>query len=219
MNKSLGYGIGAIVIIALIAAFFMMQKGTQPSSEGVVGTTQQADTQDSSAGGALKDLFTMGGSQTCTFSNKAGAQGSGTVYVSGGNVRTDFVTSIENGSTQQMHMIVKDKTSYMWGDALQGQGIKMSFADITEPTASGSQQQAGFDANQSVEYSCKPWVADASVFELPAGVQFSDLSAAIQTQVQGKMDTGVSGSSAACMQCDSVPAESRAQCKAALRCE
>lgn len=219
MNKSVGYGIGAIVIIALIAAFFMMQKGTLPSSEGVVTTTEQEDMKDSSAGGALKDLFTMGGSQTCTFSSKAGTESSGTVYVSGGNVRTDFVTSIENGSTQQMHMIVKDNTSYMWGDALQGQGIKMSFADITEPTASGSQQQAGFDANQSVDYSCKPWVATASVFELPAGVQFSDLSALMQTQTKGQMGAGVSGSSAACMQCDSVPAESRAQCKAALQCE
>lgn len=225
MNKAVGYGVGVVVIIVLVVGFMVMRpKTTQaPSVAGNPSGSEGAQQGQGEKGGTLKDLFAMTTSQTCTFTNADGTSATGTVYVSGGKVRSDFSTSASEEAGQAMHMIVKDQTSYLWGDALQGKGVKMAFADMEAPadtTKPSSQQSASLNTNQSVKYSCKPWAVDASVFELPTGVEFSDFGAAMQAQMKAAQEGGVmSSTSAQCAQCAALSGDAQAQCKAALQCK
>lgn len=225
MNKAVGYGVGVIVIIALVVGFMMMRQNTA-KAPGVADNSSESESMQQDKGeqaGTLKDLFTMTTSQTCTFANTDGTSATGTVYVSGGKVRGDFSTSASGEAQQAMHMIVKDQTSYLWGDALQGKGIKMAFADMEAPadaTKPSSQQSTSLNTNQAVKYSCKPWVVDASVFELPSGVEFSDFGAAMQTQMKAAQEgAAMSNVSASCAQCAALSGDAQVQCKAALQCK
>ena len=225
MNKAVGYGVGVVVIIALVVGFMVMRpKTTQaPSAVGDSSGSEGVQQSQGEQGGTLKDLFAMTTSQTCTFTNTDGDSATGTVYVSGGKVRSDFSTATSEGAEQAMHMIVKDQTSYLWGDALQGKGIKMAFANMEAPTDTtkpASQQSTSLNTNQAVKYSCKPWVVDASVFELPTGVEFSDVGAAMQAQMQAVQEgSAMSNVSASCAQCAALSGDAQAQCKAALQCK
>jgi hypothetical protein len=63
--------------------------------------------------------------------------------------------------------------SYTWTDATKT-GSKMALATIEKQQAPGPNQ--GFDPNKKVNYSCVPWSTNASMFALPAGIQFNDFS-------------------------------------------
>lgn len=69
-------------------------------------------------------------------------------------------------------MIVENQTSYIWMDG-QKTGFKTTFDTQSTSASSGSASASGgFDVNANMNYNCKPWVADNSMFALPAEVQF-----------------------------------------------
>ncbi len=209
-NKTVLYGVGALIVLVLGIAAWMMIGGSIPGPGSQTPQTQNT---------TLKNLIAMGGSNKCTFtSSTQNTQSEGTVYVSGGQMRGDF-TSTAAGKTTLSHMIVKENMSYMWSDAMP-QGIKMSFDAMA--TQSDANPQASVDPNAQVEYSCSSWGADASVFVLPTDVTFQDMSAIIPNGVSGGAGAGagVSGNSSQCSACDQIPdVATKAQCKAALSCK
>ncbi len=172
------YGIGAVVVAGAIGAWVYMGSphtawAPASTSDQTAGQpTTQSDT--SSQPQTLKNLIAYKGSQKCTFtSSTSNSSSSGTVYVSNGQMRGDFVSHAQGG-TYESHMIVKDNTSYVWGTGMPG-GFKMSF-DAMSSSGQGNNSGA-VDPNAPVNYSCSAWSADASLFVLPAGIQFNDLGA------------------------------------------
>jgi hypothetical protein len=138
---------------------------------GAVAESQQAP--ESNQPQSLKSLIAYQGTQKCTFENSTeNSDSSGTVYVANGEMRGDF-TSTAQGQTFDSHMIVKGNTSYVWGSSMPG-GFKMSFDSMAAP--GGSSNSGAVDPNAPVNYSCGSWDADASLFELPASVEFRDLT-------------------------------------------
>lgn len=123
----------------------------------------------------LKDLLGLSSAQKCTYSG-------GVVYVSGGKVRGDFSTQ-EQGQSVNSHMIVDGNTSYIWTEG-QKTGIKTTFEANagTNPSTSASPeagQSGAMDAQTPQDYKCEGWSADPTLFSLPAGVTFQDMSALI----------------------------------------
>lgn len=175
-HKTLMYvvGVGAIVIIG-VGAWMFMGKGSAPTGTNTTGNTSQ--TQNTT----LKNLFAMGGSNKCTFtSSTQNSQSHGTIFISGTQMRGDF-TSVAAGKTVESHLIVKNKTSYVWSDAIP-QGFSMSFDAMA--TQSDANPQASVNPNAQVEYSCSAWAPDASVFELPTTIKFQDMSSLMPNGVR-----------------------------------
>jgi hypothetical protein len=110
---------------------------------------------------SLKELIAKNIPQTCVY--KAG-ENSGTVYLSGGKMRGDFETTVEN-APQKSHMIIDGKTTYIWVDG-QTTGYKV-VSEESENTLTES-----FNVNQSYNYSCKPWIVNGGVFTPPSGINF-----------------------------------------------
>lgn len=129
--------------------------------------------------GSLSSLFGMTGSYTCTISSGApGGIARGTVYISDGNVRGDFVTVENNGQEIMVSMIQSGEYMYNWSSAAS-QGVKMKI-DTGTSMSIGNAGEAQFDTSAAVDYSCEMSSVDANLFVPPSEVQFMDLSAAMQ---------------------------------------
>lgn len=216
MNKTvlIALGVGAI-LIAILAGVLLMGNKTSTPQTSDTSNSQTAET--GSALQSLKDLFSSGKSQECTFTDTAG--NGGTVYVQGGKMRGDFTTVSPQGSTNA-HMIVDGTTSYIWMDG-QPSGFKMTF-DINAATeAQTTANNQNVDLDKKVDYSCKGWTVNPSLFTLPAGVTFTDFG---NLTVPAPTEAGASGTPSTntkaqqCAACDSAPEAYKAQCKAALGC-
>ncbi len=68
-------------------------------------------------------------------------------------------------------MIVEGNTSYVWGGGMPG-GFKMSFNSMS----SAGSSSGAVDPNAPVNYSCAAWAADQSVFMVPSGIEFRDIT-------------------------------------------
>lgn len=195
-----------VVVLFLLAGgwyFMSSRKANSPSAPGTTGGSQESSSK------SLKDLLTKGVAQTCTYSNETT---SGTIYVSGGKMRGDIDTTVENVTTKT-HMLVMDNTSYIWSDGTKA-GFKMGYDPNATPVA-GSESSATketFDANADMNYKCKAWIVDSGKFTLPAGVTFSDFAVPSQAApAQG-------GSSSQCAYCNALTGDDKTQCLTALKC-
>ena len=212
-----------VVVLLLLAllgggAFMMMNKpGSSPTKATVADAQGTTPTSGGSVQKTLKELFTSGVAQKCSFSNKSEAPAvEGVTYISSGKMRGDFTTAVAD-KTITSHMIVEGKTNYMWTDE-QKVGFKMTIdTDAMEtpvPTGSNVQQQA-LDMNKSMEYDCTPWVVDASLFVPPADIEFSDFGDMLKPSAGA---TSGSGNQVACKACEQLTGESKTQCQTALGC-
>lgn len=195
-------GLIALVLVILLVGGYFVVKG---KSKGLVIAPSQ---EESTSPSSLKDLISKGIAQSCTYTNEGGT---GKIYVSGGKVRGDFETKMEEKVTKS-HMIVDGSTSYLWGDGGQ-EGFKMTFD--TSNTASGDAETSlsgAFDASANMNYKCSIWVVDSSMFAVPTTVKFTSFGT----------ETGVvpgSGSgSSQCSYCDSLTGDSKTQCLTSLKC-
>ena len=214
----------SIVLLAAGCGKASPTTSTAPSSSVQTNTAAQTtDTQPTQGQGTFKDLMAMGTSQQCDADFTSGQTSShGTIYLASGKMRGDF-SSQNQGNTIQSHMIVKDQTVYNW---TEGAGMDMAFkTPVATSTASqGASQSQGANVDQQVNYSCQSWTEDDSMFDLPAGVTFSDQASMMQnmmpTPAPSKTPTKTAPSSQnECSVCNEVPAGAKAQCMAAYSCK
>jgi hypothetical protein len=171
--------------------------------------------------GSFKDLLALGKSLKCDTSfTSQGNTSTGTMYISGGQMRGDFSSQV-SGKVMQMHMVLKDQTSYSW---VEGAGQTMGFKSAMAPNGTDQNNTAKtntVDANQQVTYNCQNWSNDSTEFDLPAGVTFSETSTLLTPKAPVAIPPiapGGSVKSQQCAACNSAPASAKAQCLAALGC-
>lgn len=223
MQKNLLLVIG-LVAAAGIAAFLWLKKpalnGTMSGSETVSANFAQ--------------LMALGKNYTCTFDSTdedAGSRTSGTVYVaeSGDKLNGVFTMHSETETEKQMYVIRDGEYNYMWSsDMEQGYKVKINPEDdqLFAGQTDDSDESTSFDENQQVDFHCRPWSVDNSMFVPPSTVQFMDMSAHMQmmmdqssTQTAPQTTTAPEAGSANCGMCDQVPAgAARSQCLTALGC-
>jgi hypothetical protein len=180
MNKTILGVIAAVIVIAAVGYFALMRKpqednGTKPEAQSQEqanqSTGQNANEQQQNVSSqqnvSLRELAAQG-SRKCTFSD---GQGQGTVYANTGKMRVDVNTTV-NGASVSSHGIMDGTTYYGWVDG-QPSGFKMSLEGMNS-TPNSSRQTVDFD--KELNYDCSDWSVDASVFTLPAKIQFTDFS-------------------------------------------
>lgn len=227
MNIKTILGIIAVLIVGAAAYYFLTPK--QPAMQAKTMGNKMNDSIESFSG-TISELLAKNTPLQCdfTYSDKdAGGTSSGTVYVSGNKMRGNFETAIQDKTTQTS-MIRRDNEVYTWGFE-QGVGYKMQFdesmmqnaKDKAEEYMPQSKNESSFDPNkQKVDYNCRAWAGDESMFTPPADIKFQDLSGMMQqmqkmnSETQNSMDR-----EKACAACDSAPEEARASCRQALGCK
>jgi hypothetical protein len=213
VNKKLIIAVVIILLLLLLGGIWLSrglsQKtlpateagGTQPEGQvtGAVGQKQ-----------SLRTLMGLANSQSCDYADdKTGT--SGKIYISAGRVRGDFATVV-NGEATASHMYSDGQTMYIWMDG-SAIGYKSSMVSTT-PAPTGSQTSSNVDVDQQLDYKCQSWSADESMFRLPSGVDFKDLSSAMAVP----SGTTLPNKATKCSACDSLSGDAKTQCLTALGC-
>lgn len=205
----IGVAVVMILLVLGVAGYVSIGKKTaQPAVTEFVEQTAPTPGQQSKT---LRQLLAGGIAQKCTFSSE-GTQG--TVYVSGGKMRGDIQTTSDDGTTQS-HMIVDGMTSYMWMDG-QTTGFKTSW-EASSPGPAGA-GQTGIDPNKNVDYNCGPWVADASMMAMPAGVTFAEMSKVALPTGSSEPTVLKTGAPPECATCAAFTGAAKTQCLTSLGC-
>lgn len=178
MNKGLVWGAVAVVVIG--GAVLLMNKGGMESgaeTEGAAAETASAEPM------SAKELLAMSGSHKCTFSSDAsGAKSEGTVYVASGKMRHDSKNMV-NGASVDSHMIISGGQAYVWTSQMPNQGFKFD-ASVASGSGTAASSNGQVNLDQKFAFDCDSWSADQTVFNLPSGVAFSDLSTLLKAGVK-----------------------------------
>jgi hypothetical protein len=202
----------AIILLLLGggAALFFKQNKKNPVEKNIVKPLTQNEVTETPKQKSLQDLIASGVPQKCTYSDISdGVNISGTSYISGGEVRADYSTEVQN-NTSVGHMIFDGTTSYVWMDG-STTGFKLEKAELTPGESSVGSQKA-LDMQKSLDYKCGIWVPDATLFQPPANIKFSSLS------VPNITSGAVNNNQSMCATCDSLTGEQKTQCLTALKC-
>ncbi len=173
--------------LILATAAVLLIKGAKNSPDDATPTDETVVEEDSSNTpaepasegeafkGSLKTLIARGGNYKCMFQQETEmGTSTGTVYVSGKEMRGDF-TSIVTGvaMTVESHMISDGEYMYTWS-GMMPTGMKMK-VDATPSTTAETNE--AFNPDLELDYKCDLWTKDASLFNLPQGITFTEVKA------------------------------------------
>ena len=214
----------AIVMVAVLgvgAAVYFTQQGVENGESGssavveIENGERDAAPAASNFTGTVTDLLKRGENLTCTFTrtDDTGNAIGGTVYVAGQGqrMRGDFVLAQADGTNMNGHIVRDGVTNYFWSDQL-AQGTKMTIEEDIVASPVENSKQAMLD--ESVDYDCRPWAVDASLFTLPVDKDFIDISQQVQQLNTSNQDV----KQAQCAACDQLQGAAKNQCLQALGC-
>ncbi len=193
MNWIIGLIIAAVVVVGGGYTYIQSSSSTEDevaiatgdvTGDGVEDTAKVMDKSTPKLmesipfSGSWNDLVKRGGTYMCEVNYSSAVDiSSGKVYVSGTNVRGEFTSKIAAGSVAS-NMLKKGDVVYVWGGGMP-QGIMMK-ATAMEGTASTGTTGDVVDQNQRYDWNCNATAPDASMFALPADIEFMDLGAMMQ---------------------------------------
>ncbi len=220
MNTKILIG-GFIALVIAIGVFFLLTGKANAPEDGLKEATDSstaATTEQTQIGsGSLRTLFGSGKNLSCSVSYKPVDADStdaynGTIYVSGNKMRMEFTTTAD-GLSMKSNIIQDGTNGYMWGSSPQG---TMAIKFTVDPAQADVQKQQQFNLDQNVDYDCKNWSVDSSMFVPPSDIQFMDMS---EMMNQAMPRGGADMKSAQCASCNQIgDASAKAQCLQALSC-
>jgi len=172
MSKKL---IGLIVVVVVIVGGYFVFSDNKGAENEELGNTNEEQTAGKKM--AFSEFLKQGGAYKCEVKQSMGDfENSGTMYVSGKNLRGEYSTVAE-GKTMTSSFISRDGYSYTWSSLAPGMGFKIKVVEDTEaPNANVDVSGTSvWNANQIGDYNCENWNVDASKFELPKGITFTEI--------------------------------------------
>lgn len=159
-------GIGLVAVIVL--GWWALGGKSEPApivSEEGEGEEIAVSAEEGVFNGSMTDLIKRGGNFMCTFSHSSAvAQSTGTVYISGSDIRGDFQSKTQ-GINVESHMIQKEGYIYTWSP-MTPTGFKIKAVE-GDGDSSASMSAQYSDMNQDYAYDCKMWSRTADKFALP----------------------------------------------------
>ena len=135
--------------------------------------------------GRLMELFQQGKSMECTFTyHDEDGSGEGTGFFDGERMRVSAMYEQE-GMRFVSNIISDDTMMYVWGESPQGDfALKMAVTEEDMMDIDDDLEDATV-LDEEVEYDCREWSVDRSVFNPPANIQFMDMGAMMEGMMQG----------------------------------
>jgi hypothetical protein len=184
-----------LLILALLAGLYVYlihfgRDGSEVISKqvdqvSVDGVGVREDKTPVSGVGTFAELRAQGSDLECqVIQEKPEGTIEGTLFLSGGSVRGDFVVPADElGGTIVSSMIVGGDSTYVWSTI---DGETFGFKSDTETEAAAqldAKEPVPMDA--TVQYTCVTWdEVDGSVFVPPATIKFRDLNAVMEAGME-----------------------------------
>jgi len=178
---------------------------TDQDGSGQAAQNAQQKSEEDFAG-TLNDLMKRGQPTKCTFNySEEGVSQQGEVYISGDKARVNTTMNSE-GKASEVYVIKKGTEYYMWGSEMAGKGTKFVFTEADEKALqekSGTEEvNKNVDFNKEGNYKCGLWIPNGSFFEVPANVEFQDMTSLFKDM----LDQNSQMMQEVCKMCDSLPA-------------
>ena len=199
-------GLGAATVVGVL---YFSNLDTSMEGEVVQVTSEEGPMLTLTGGDHIKgkntimSLFQMGKSMECTFVfSSNGVRGEGAGFFDNGNARVDSLYRGTTSTPFASYMITDaaKKVMYAWTSIEgQSQGVMMAIPEESSENPNGSTASAmngqgdvaAVTPETDVEYDCKPWTVDNSVFVPPSDVEFMDMTN-MQKQMED-MQKGMGG--------------------------
>ena len=176
-------------------------------------TLEKKEETESKVKTSLKELITKAKPVKCTYKLESENGGtSGITYVFGGKVRSDFVQKIPGEKDIESHFIKDGDWTYTWSSTSES-GIKVKREDESDDYPDEGEGKVNYkDMDTEMDYSCKGWLVDNSVFEIPKNIEFKDLNA--------EMNKAKESMKSMCGTCEMISDEKeKLECRESLRCD
>lgn len=226
MNK---FTIGVIIIVLLLiggGTYYLSQRS--PKQEEVMSENAMVEEKiEQSTGekmtGTFMDLLRLGQNYNCTFSSsdEEGNKTEGKIYVAaGGDKLNGSFTLTQKDNTSYNSYIIRDgEYNYIWSSVMkQGYKTKIEPEDETlfgDSSTDNKESNVGLTDKDKVDFNCRPWIVNNSLFSPPTDIEFINLAEQMQ-EMKEKMNESVE---TGCSACDQLPAGSaKDQCLSTLGC-
>jgi hypothetical protein len=155
-------------------------------------TTPPVTITDISGGAKLSDSLKNGKPVICVFNNKTDPiPHSGTIYINGLSIRTDYTVTGGKPGNSQGHLISDGEYFYIWTDQNTGFKLQISAFPGQNATTSAENLLSSYmkmDTNSEIK--CLPWQVDTTMYELPSNIDFKDLTKSILDMKSSFQPTG-----------------------------
>lgn len=175
--------IAAVLAVVVVAggAYYMVKSrdGGENPSQTVAQNTQNNTPAQNQNGKKIpfSDFVRQFGTYKCTVNQSINNQTvSGITYMHGGQIRAEYKTSV-NGMFFDTNFIVRDGYSFTWSSLAPNMGFKSKLATTGVPATPGASASGNISFNMEDvgDYNCDSWVYDASKFQLPSSVTFTEM--------------------------------------------
>jgi predicted small lipoprotein YifL len=181
------------------------KKAPADNQTGNEPVNSQDENDEVSMTASALEMLRGGKSLHCTFSFRDEAQGaeqSGEFYVDGknGKFRSEIDATVSGPSPMKikMHSISDGQYAYSWNSTNAATGFKVKLEEASN--VSDADKQKTGDLDQKIDFKCRKWTVDNSMFELPADVTFTDMNQMIENLKKPVGNTGVD----LCSMCDMI---------------
>jgi len=140
--------------------------------------------------GNIFDLLKLNKSVKCTFKAESDdGTTSGVTYVADGKTKTEY--EIKSDEVNMKSYSVFDGEWVFTWTSENNQGTKLNIKNIENISKETAEEQETeefdySDQTQDFDYKCESWTPDKSVFELPKGMEFTDLNEMMEDLMQLK---------------------------------
>ena len=171
MSKKL---IGLVILVAVVVGAYFVFGGNKGAENEELGNENEEQTSGKKM--AFSEFLKQGGAYKCEVKQSmSDLENSGTMYVSGGNLRGEFSTVAE-GKTFLSSFLSRDGYTYTWSSMTPGMGFKIKAEAETSDEGADINGTYAWSADQIGDYNCENWVVDATKFELPKNVTFQEIA-------------------------------------------
>lgn len=157
--------------------------------------SDQSDKQSISENTSINGLLAQDKNLKCTYSysDDEGNKSSGTTYIADQRMRGNFSVQTPGQDAKYSNTLRDGKYQYVW-DESSNKGFKTMVDKAQYDDSDGSKDDSSISQHQAVDqdreydFDCDKWNVDESVFEVPANVKFTDLTAKVQQTKQMSQD-------------------------------
>lgn len=209
-----------ISLLILLPVVFVLagcgqKKAPADNQTGNTPVNSSEENDEVSLTASALEMLRGGKSLHCTFSFKDEVEKmeqSGEFYVDGQNGKfrseIDATVSSPNQMKIKMHSISDGQYAYSWNSTNDKTGFKVKLEEASNVSETDKQKTG--DLEQKIDFKCRNWSVDNSMFELPAGVTFTDMNQMIQDLKKPSAGAGVN----LCAMCDMISdAAAKSECQ------
>ena len=162
MDKTQKIFIGTFLAIIIIGGYLIVSdKSLLKNNDVVIGTAAS--------------LLSLNKDITCTFEYTEDEQTmNGVLYITKNkNMRGDFITTHAQNGSVKTHVIQKEGYAYSWG-LPDRDNSKTKIDENISTKDQMDKYSKKISTKSDVQYLCRSWKIDPSVFDIPEGVVFQE---------------------------------------------